>query len=424
MLNPVNPYCQRLDDNLIMKSVSTPDEAARLAAFNAIIHGGEVEHLTRKLLLHHPRTCPDDWLFIEDESTGQIVSSLCLIPWQWRYGTVTLKAGEMGIVGTLEEYRRRGLIRALVERFMTMLQEGDYALSQIQGIPYYYRQFGYEYAVPLIGGLRVGLHTIPAEPASEPHYIFRPATLDDVPDLQRLYDESAADSDISAVRDAAIWRYILAQSPGTDTEAETWIISASGSFEAAGYYRIERYGFGAGLNICEASRLNHAMAVAVLQHAKTRAADRQKPFIKLMLSAGHALNTVARAWAAYDEGTYAWQIHLPDVALLLRQIAPVLEQRVADSPFAGLTQTVCLNLFKEAFEMCFIEGRLTAVNAVGFREGGEFRLPPLQFAPLVLGYRTLAEMQHMYPDIGINGQNRLLFEVLFPPMQSYIHLMY
>lgn len=421
MLNPVNPFRQRLDENLILKSASTPEDVERLAAFNAIIHGGEVEHMTRRLLLHHPRTCPDDWLFIEDENTGQIVSALCLIPWQWQYEEVTLKAGEMGIVGTLADYRHRGLCRTLVARFKERLYAGGYTISQIQGIPYYYRQFGYEYALPLIGGLRVEPHRIPAA-EGDPRYSFRPATLDDIPTLVRLYDESNADLDICARRDTAIWRYILEQSPGTDTEAETWIITEGD--KAVGYYRIERYGFGDGLNICEASRLNHALAVAVFQHAKTRAADRTKPFIKAMLPATHTLSTVARAWDAYDEGTYAWQIHLPDVALLLREIGPVLERRIAASPFAGLTQTVCLNLFKEAFELVFADGNLTAVNAVGLREGGDFNIPPLQFAPLVLGYRSLDEMKHMFPDIGINGQNCVLFEVLFPLMESYIHLMY
>ena len=95
-----------------MKSLAGEEDVERLAAFNGAIHGDELPPMIRTLLLHHPQTRPEHWLFVEDEAEGQVVSSICLIPWTWRYEDVELKAGQMEFVGTLEPYRHRGLIRA------------------------------------------------------------------------------------------------------------------------------------------------------------------------------------------------------------------------------------------------------------------------------------------------------------------------
>ena len=156
--------------------------------------------MTRNLFIHHPNTQKEDLIFVEDTQSGRVVSSLCLIPWTWHYEGVAIPTGEMGIVGTLEEYRQRGLIRAQVEYFKRRLNERGCLLSQIQGIPYYYRQFGYEYALPLEGGLRIEPRYVPAPPDDTP-FTFRLAVLGDIPTLMRLYDEAAQDLAIHAARD-------------------------------------------------------------------------------------------------------------------------------------------------------------------------------------------------------------------------------
>jgi hypothetical protein len=135
---------------------------------------------------------------------------------------------------------------------------------------------------------------------------------------------------------------------------------------------------------------------------------------------------VARAWGAHSEGRYAWQIYLPDIARLLRTIAPVLERRVAVSPFAGLTETVVVNLYKEAFELRFENGAIRSVDAVGFRKWEEtsINIPPQALAPLVLGYRSREELHQSYPDVVIWGQSSYLIDVLFPKMEAFIYLNY
>ena len=130
------------------------------------------------------------------------------------------------------------------------------------------------------------------------------------------------------------------------------------------------------------------------------------------------------SWGATNPGTYAWQIHLVDVGRLLRKLAPVLERRINASPFNGLSQKVIVNLYREAFELHFEGGKLLAVNNIGFNDGGEIRIPPMQFTQLVLGYRSHEELRQNYPDVAVWGQVRLLVDVLFPKMDSFIYSIY
>ena len=424
MFTSTEPYRRELGNGLTLKSVAGERDVERVAVFNGIIHGEGVAAMTRALIFHHPNTRPGHWLFVEDETTGQVVSSLCLIPWTWRYEDTELKAGEMGIVGTMEAYRHRGLSRALATRFDELLREGDYDLSHIQGIPYFYRQFGYEYAIPLEGGWRVELHLIPDAPSDEPaRYTFRQATLDDLPALMQMYDEAAGDLSISAVRDEASWRYLLGPSLQTEMVAETWLVLDEAG-QPAGYLRIPQHGFGERLIVNEVSHLSSDAAMATLRQLKDLAAERDKPYIRLNVPADSVLAQAARYRGAHDLGTYAWQIRLMDVGRLLRKLAPLLERRTAASPLAGLTQNVCLNLYREAFELRFEGGKLTAVESLGFSERGGIRIPPPLAVPLLLGYRSREELAQAHHDVSIRGEWRHLVDVLFPKTTSFIYTIY
>lgn len=418
------PLPQQLTDTLILKSATLPDDIERLAAFNAIIHGETAGALTRNVMADHPASNPDYWLYVEDTTTNQIVSSLVLIPWTWHYEDVELRAGEMGIVGTLPAYRHKGLIRALTNRFNTLLDQGDFDLSHIQGIPYYYSLFGYEYALPLEGGWRVELHNIPDEVATAAQrYTFRKATVEDIPTLQHMYDATAESAlSISAVRTPEMWRFLLTQPSGSDTCAETWFVLDGD--EPVAYWRIEDFGFGPGLNIKEASTMRHPAAMAVLHHLKKLAGERDKPFIKLTMHNNHILLATSSAWGAHDMDTYCWQIRFPDPARFLRKIAPVLERRIANSPLTGMTETVTISLYKEVFALNIADGKVTSVDALGFRDDVAISIPPKLFVPLALGTKSRAELQATHKDVSIWGQSQVIIDVLFPKMDSYIYCMY
>jgi hypothetical protein len=181
-----------------------------------------------------------------------------------------------------------------------------------------------------------------------------------------------------------------------------------------------------GVQVLESVFANQAVGLAILRRLKAEGADEirlgwptQSPLVCLGRSLGSALSM-----------PYQWLLRLPDIPALLTKLAPVLERRVAASPFRELTTDLCLNLFREAFVLHFREGQLRAVTRAGFvdfsmgAEGGDANLPPDAFVRLLFGYRTLDELDDAWPDIVVRPASRYLLEVLFSPMTSYFWMPY
>jgi len=396
----------------VVRGATSPEDVERVAALSGVIHGPGVAELTRALFLHHPKTELADLFFVEHVPSQQVVSTLCLIPWVLCMEGVGIRAGEMGIVGTLEPYRKRGLVRAQVKHFDRRLSERGCLVSHIQGIPYFYRQFGYEFALPLEGGLRLELRDIPEAEAQTCR--LRRATLDDLLDLARLYGDAAGDLAIHSPRDETVWRYLLTHASGTDTGCERWLVDSQPA-RSVGYFAVPVCHFGDELVINQTSRLSFDAALAVLRHARELARERGRPGIRLNLPAGCTLMKLARQLGARDLGAYGWQVRVTDFERLLRVLAPVLERRLARSPFAGLTRSVRLGLYQETLRLGFEAGQLQEVDGAESTGAEAIRLPPPQFVQLVLGYCTREELETRHPDVRVVHADRMLIDVLFPP---------
>ena len=77
----------------------------------------------------------------------------------------------------------------------------------ITGIPWYYRQFDYEYAIDLDGGRCVYPALIaPLQDGETEAYHFRLATPDDLPLVMALYDRDCARSLVACPRSVEEWR--------------------------------------------------------------------------------------------------------------------------------------------------------------------------------------------------------------------------
>jgi hypothetical protein len=345
---------------------------------------------------------------------------MLFIPWTLSYEGVPLRVGEMGMVGTLEPYRRRGLVRAQDAIFKRRLAERGCLLSLIQGIPTFYRQFGYEYALPLEGGLLLSSRTLPA-PDPPAAFTFRQASIADLPALVRLYDEAARDLAIATVRTDETWRYLLSHGAGA-LACETWLV-LDASQRAVGYVRLPEFHFDAELAVNEVSRLDHEPALAVLRWLKQLASARGKPGVRLNLPASCSLIRLARSLGGHDLGTYAWQVNLPDIPAFLNAIGPVLERRLAASPFAGFSRPLTLCFYRESITMHFDGGRLAEVTPAGPCDGG-LRFPALTFIPVLFGWRTVEQMRLAYPDLSVPEEDKLLAGTLFPPLAGFLYPSY
>lgn len=418
VFTPTTAAPQPLGDGLTLRTPTTLDHVDRIAAFNDVIHDSLTGPFIRRILLRYPYTAAADHFYIEN-ADGEIISSLCLVAWTLEIEGVALPVGEMGVVGTHAAYRRRGLVRTLVAPFMRRLAARGCLLSFIQGIPYFYRQFGYDYALPLEGGWRIEFRHIPAEPPAG--YTVRLAQPNDFPAIMRFYEEARRDYAITVRRDPAVWEFLLeTQTPPDATSHRTLVVEDADGM-VAGYARLPYYHFDAELTVDEASRLREAPAVALLAHLRTLAQTEGAPGIRLNLPSRADLVRLARALGAHDLGTYAWQVHIPNIAALLAALAPVLEARLATSLFAGLTETLPISFYRDGLTLQFAGGRLTDVAAWrGGEHDAAIWLPLQAVTPLLLGHRSVEELRAAFPDVNVHGRARLLLETLFPTRDAWL----
>ncbi len=424
MIDPHEPlFSVELPDNLTLRSVRTQAELERVAAFNGLIHGTEVVGFTANLFAAHPDTRGRDLLYVENDG-HEVIASICLIPWTLHAGEVNLPVGELGIAGTREDYRGRGINRHMMGAFWQRFAERGCLLSIIQGIPYFYRQYGYEYALlPLEGGWRLQPDQVPA-PISE-GYSFRPASPDDALLLAALYQSQASCLDISARRNADIWRYLLSDLRKPDAMEHETLMVISPEGETAGYMRLPKYHFYENLvTIDECSEMSFAAGLAVLNELAQRSRAQGQDGIRFNLPPTSGLLKLACAYGAAALGLYSWQVRVPDMAALLSRLGPVLSARLSGSPFAGLTRTLSLDLYRQHIELDFCGGALKSAVTVKKSSDPILRIPPDQAVQLVLGGRSLEEITTSHPDATPHHLWKPLVDVLFPKTKAFLSTIY
>jgi GNAT superfamily N-acetyltransferase len=385
----------------------------------------------------HPRCRADDFTVVEETATGRIVSSMVLISQTWTYEGIPFTVGQPDIVSTDPEYRRRGLVRAQLEEVHRWSAARGELVQGITGIPWYYRQFGYEMALSLDASRGAYRVNVPAlnDGESEP-FALRPATTDDLPFIMAMYEQGqgAARAMIAAVRDEEMWRFDLER-------------------------RHERNGTSSHIRIIEA-RERHGPPVGMLIHARrlwgtelgVRLCEVRPgvPWLAVAPGMMRALDATGVEYAARDGGEfrgivfdlgethplfdtvpdrlpkigrpYAWYLRVPDLAAFLGRIAPALEGRLAASAQNGYSGALTISFFRSGIRFDVDRGRIAVAPWQPDRiEAGDALFPELSFLPLLFGFRSLDEVQRAFPDCAVSGDDaRVLLPILFPRKDSNV----
>ncbi len=416
------PWQAALGEGLVLRTVRDERDVERYVAAIEAVNGEVESRMADRLLHHHPGAEYDNFFLVEDQRTGDVVSMTCLLPWRCRYEDAVLDVAMLEMVGTRPAYRHRGLIRAQIERFQHRVGEHGYDLSIIQGIPYYYRQYGYAYALDHWAYDSLPAWRIPDRPGTpSSRYQLRQATVDDAATLTRLYQDSTADLQLYTLRDAAYWQFLL-QRAGLAIR----VVKDSDEGRVAGYLCSIERAEGRGITVPESQIAGFEAGMAVLRQLKTETTGEIRlggPETQTLARIGRSLGSTARP-------AYQWLLRISDVARFLSKIGPALERRVAASDCAGLTADLCVNLYRQAYVLHFQTGKLTQVERAGFvdasmgADGGDLNIPPDAFVRLVLGYRDLDQLREAWPDIVVKAESRRFLDVLFPRMGSWVHMPY
>ena len=435
---------RNLGDGLVLRCAKSDDTEA-LAEFQRLLHFGKdqpVDSLavsTRDLISGKlPNFVPEDWTVVEDSERRAIVSAQCLISQTWSYGGINFPVGRVELVATDPDYRRRGLVRAQMEVVHQWSRQRGEMVLGVSGIPWYYRQYGYEMALEHGGGRRGHRDSVPqlTDGQVEP-YGLRPAIQADIPLLVRLYEQGMQRYLVSCVRDEELWRYDLTvRSPGAAHYHEMRVIESSARTPVG--ILVHRPTAGTRTTVYELDdgvpfeKVNPSVLRYLRDSGEQDArASQDDASSQLVLELGSTHPAYEAACDAFPVTIrcYAWYIRVPALTEFLNQIAPVLEQRLTSSTWAGHTGVFHINFVQGGVRLTFEEGRITKVEdwlppQLDNRYAPKIRdalFPDLTFLQLLFGYRSVEELEYAFPDCLISSDKaREMLNVLFPVRPSFL----
>jgi hypothetical protein len=391
----------------------------------------------------HPAAGPGDFALVEDTQRGQIAAALMVLRQTWRYDEIPFEIGRPEAVASLPDYRNRGLVRGIFDLFHARSAARHQMAQGITGIGYFYRQFGYEYAIDLEGAREVSFRTLPRlkEGQSEP-FSLRPATLEDLPFLRTVYERECHgfpgyEARVTTAFDESWWRWIFdGQNPESGQGCSPYIVIDTDG-QALGYVMTSRlrwndalgiFGIsaadGAPLNRMLPSMLRGLEAISKTLEPWRVDSDTKEPNrLIFVLGDSHPIYAALNhSWVSKTEPAYAWYVRVPNLPAFMHKIAPSLERRLANSPAAGYSGDLKLDFYRDGLRLVFENGKLTTSEQWRrpvWNPETKAGFPPLVFLQLLFGRRSLADLRYAFPDVWADDDTTVVLNALFPKQRSW-----
>ncbi|HYX50866.1 MAG TPA: GNAT family N-acetyltransferase, partial [Ktedonobacteraceae bacterium] len=357
----------------LLQRWSTPEDIENIAQLCGFVfrdkedeplHINAIEAVRQHMSGDFPLMGPGDYAVIEDTTRvgNPLVACTCLWRLEWEYEDIPFGVGQPEFVVTHPDYRNRGLIRKLFEMLHARSEAEGHLAQAITGILYFYRQFGYEYALELEGRRVTYLSLIPKAQDSIPEpYSLRVATPEDIPLLMELYNRQRSASMVWNITSKQFWSYYIQEDadPGVSGKnmCVRMIVDNEGKVQGYSLLGIRRRGKGLhvyALNVADGVSWQAVVAplLRALQNygmqIPTVGSD-VPPLneISFFLGSKHPVyEALGETFAPFYEPPYAWYVRVPGVLTFIRHITPVLEKRLSNSAAAFYTGQFTIDFFR------------------------------------------------------------------------------
>lgn len=394
------------------------EDADSLVDFNTRVFDERITGWTRDLISGgHPTVQPGDFTIVEDTRTKEIVSSLCLISQTWAYSGVPFPVGRAELVATNSEYRRRGLIRKQFEVLHALSAAKGELMQVIVGVEWFYRQFGYEMGIQLIGNRCVDSKRLSSMAALESEPLrLRPAAAADHAFIRELYGEVAQRQVYAAVRSPEQWDYEFIGRTQSNTRRREWLIIESAQGERVGYaqylpclaspqwlmFRVYQLELKPGVCYLNAApvllRLLWTKAQAMVAAGELPCAGLHG--LEFALEREHPLFQALPRDGMREIKAGPWYCRVPDMTAFLNRVRRALEGHLKGTVAEGYSGELRLNFFRSGIRLEFERGRIKLVEnwMPETVSSGDARFPGASFAHLVWGWRRFHQLAECYPD--------------------------
>ncbi|CAO3571926.1 unnamed protein product [Mortierella alpina] len=402
-----------------------------------------------------------------------LVACACLHAVPGYYGSVQLQYGKLEVIATHPDYRNKGLVRRLLfEMIHPASDERGDLIQFIQGIPHFYLQFGYTYALRA-GEKRARIPTLELIPNVQAGDIeafhLRTVTLADIPYLVQMSTPNRLhrdDTQLGLLFDEAYWRctthdvYETKQSIFDASRQTRIIVDAVTGKDVGvtvssflGQWQWDLFTLENGVSFLEAV---FPVLRGMVKMAKDRYDDPEAPpedsfidHLVIDLGASHPASLILEPLVRHGDFERLYT-RIRSYARFLMRVAPVLEERLSGSALMGVSGSLSLDFFKRVegssgrgLQMILECGKIVAVKdwvpptpqermmevrrrleeegtaQVQKKEYGA-SLAPLSFTRLITGEISSDQLLEQYGENSVKDtESKLLLDVLFPKVQHH-----
>jgi predicted N-acetyltransferase YhbS len=364
-----------------------------------------------------PADAVDHRLIVEDGDAGwascavvvdgpRVVSTATLLDETLFLGPVPIPAGQVELVATDRAYEGRGLVRALMH-WAHGRSAGRGHLAQVMiGIPYFYRQFGYQYAMVLPAS-----RAVRAVPPPEPGHSVRTADAADIPAMAGLQDAAQRGYDLRMPHSPACWRWLVARDGSTHL-----LVERAGAPVATGRLTSPEDDE---VVLGEVAAVDPPAAYALLAHAAALAGPGA---LKVAGRPGHAgAAALEDCLVPPPRQAARYYLRVADVTAMLEHLRPLLSARLAASELAQDSGEIVLSFFRHHVRLAYADSTVGPARPGGPMQapasaGGAGIAPDLA-GPLLFGPDGIAGLAERHPDV-YPGPHETLLRTLFPPVRA------
>ncbi|MFX1323102.1 MAG: GNAT family N-acetyltransferase [Promethearchaeota archaeon] len=409
-------YSKKISDNLTLHiSIDDLNELQRFISFNHAVHQEEsLKKYINRLFLDHPKRNEIYWIYIEKDDTKKMVSSIVLAPLEWDFDEILIPVCEMGLVGTLTEYRNRGFLGILNELYEEIMEQKGYLLSIIRGIPYYYRKFGYEFALNLDERIFLNRNQIPSKEFE--YLLIRKATKDDLNFIKSIYNNQTEKFFIANRFDQHCFDHKFMNVDFDNNFSSTYIIEVNGKLMSFFSIGMSYDSVGYSLVVPE---VNEECMIKILQFVNKL--NKEKDQIIFQVNSNTKFYQYICSIGGKKNLGYGWQVKIPNIKRFLHAISPILERRIERSSYNGLTQDVIISDYREIFTLIFKNGKIEEIEVkkgYPFQGKCDVQIPSSFLIKLLLSDRSFEEIKFIVRDSILKPESEELIKILFPKKPS------
>ncbi|MCK4718156.1 MAG: GNAT family N-acetyltransferase [Thermoplasmata archaeon] len=393
--------------------LDTPEEAIGVEnLMHLAFPEGNERELYEHFVEHHPRN--DEIERIVAVEDGIVVGHAMIIPRRLCWHGAHVEADEIGFVATHPAYQRRGIMTALLRKTMLYLQDRRRAISIIYGIPYFYRGFGYEYAI--LDDTFGPFSTIPLSKIKGKGFSARPPKPGDVNRLNKLFEKASQPMGLYAPRGPAEWYFqeaLIASSEGGGSVVFT------NKNRIKGYARYEHTSRGLVVRELAGEGMGKKEGkMEYLASLKTLARKEEKELCLCLPPIHPLLGTVSGLGGERRSIHYGAYVKMISLKGLLHALREPMDRNMK-SRGNEFTGSLFLDIYEQSATISFEQGKIAGIQEGKKGADIHIRVPPNIIVKLATGYSGVEDIAGIC-DVLASSEGLALLGDLFPRAIPYI----